>query len=210
MEAEKLRAILASPPLKLEKTARRVNVPLPVAKQMRIQALNLVQGKCVLCSAPAYMGICVSCRGGDPQNEPANFRDDNLLGFTKDGKPVLRITRERFLRQVDPGGVLIRQYCPSCGHLFSQSVETVVKNLLNYGKPYIAKMCRGCNLKRKKMKALPPVQDSATLEEEPTPAYSFKPFAESTVITEMRSKIGERATRRKRGQKVKKQRRLRG
>lgn len=204
MEAEKLRAILASPPLKLEKTAQRINVPLPVAKQLRIQGMNLIMGKCVLCSAQAFMGICRDCRAGDPLNDPSNYDENSVLGFTKEGIPVLRVTRERFLRQIDPGGVLIRRDCESCGHLFSQSVETVVKNLLNFGRPYIAKMCRRCNLKRKRMKSSPPEVLDRKEEVPKASVYAFKPFAGSTVLEKLREELGGNRKSSKRAKKVKK------
>lgn len=201
MEAEKLRAILASPPLKLEETARRINVSLPVAKQVRIQGMNLIMGKCVLCGGHAFMGICKACRGGDPENEPSNYKDGNVLGFSKDGKPVLRVTRERFLRQIDQGGVLIRRDCEACGHLFSQSVETVVKNLLNYGRPYVAKMCRRCNLQRKRMKKQPLLPEARTEIEKKPSMYAFRPFAESETLEKLWSELARKGSHQKKAKK---------
>lgn len=205
MEAEKLRAILATPPSSLEKTAQRVEVPLPIAKQVRIQALNLMMGRCVLCAEIAPMGVCNACKKGDPNNYHLNFKKDDVLGFTKDGKPVLRVTRERFLRQLDPRGVLVRRECESCGNIFSQSVDSVVKNLLNYGRPYLAKLCKKCSLKKRKLKPLP-LEDKSTGSEECNPdVYEFKPFADSEVMKKMRQKLRGSGKGPKRGKKVKKQ-----
>ncbi len=197
MEAEELRAILASPPDKLEKTALRIEVPLPVVKQLRIQALNLMMGRCVLCAEISPMGVCKACRKGAPENHHSNFKRNTVLGFTREGKPVLRVTREGFLRQLDPGGVLTRRECEACGNIFSQSVNSVVKNLLNYGRPYLAKLCKRCSLKKRKLKALPVHKEEPSSPGQNDGSYAVRPFADSVVLKEMRRTIGRRKTRQK-------------
>jgi len=171
MEAEKIQALLSVSPTKLEKVAERIEIPLPLAREMRVQALNLMLGKCVLCETPTPMGLCTSCRRNTG------------------GKPILRTTREKILRKLDPKAVLIRRPCATCGNEFTQTVDAIIRNLLNFGRPHIAKSCRKCRGKKRKMSALDQPKERRKRKPAGDGHIVNQPFAESEVLAQMRSNL---------------------
>lgn len=177
MEAEKVRALLAISPGKLGEAAKQIEMPLPLAREMRVQALNLILGRCVLCEKYAPMGLCASCR-----------RENR-------GKPILRTTRERVLRRLDPKAVLIRRACLTCTNEFTQTVDSVIRNLLNFGRPRISRNCRKCKKEKREMRALHNAE-LRKAKSNPKPVHSGhlpnNPFADSKMLADMRPNLCEK------------------
>ena len=153
----------------MAEVAERVELPLPIARELRGQALNLVQGKCVLCSKPTPAGMCGYCKRKSPD------------------RPILRTTRTKLLKKLDPNDVLLRSVCLVCDKPFEQTVGFALKMLTTFRRFDPAKTCPSCKHKKKPVKA----EDVST----------FKPFADSKVLQEMRPTLKKKKGRRKRSKK---------
>lgn len=110
--------------------AEKVEIPLPIARILRSQALNLIQGKCVLCERMSEKGICSLCKEL-PQD-----------------RPILRTTRKRLLGRLNPKMVLIRRNCAICREEFHQTVGYALESLRVQGWFKPARNCRPCWRKR--------------------------------------------------------------
>lgn len=173
MEAETVRELLATSKEGMAEVAERIELPLPIARELRVQALNLVQGKCVLCGKPTPAGMCGYCKRKTPS------------------RPVLRTTRAKLLKKLNPNDVLLRSTCAVCNQPFDQTVGFALKMLEKFRRFDPAKTCPSCKHKKKPIKK----ED----------VVSFRPFADSEVLKKMRPELKKKKRSRKRGKKVKKQ-----
>jgi len=167
MEAEMVRELLSSSAGELANTAQRIELPLPIARELKGQALNLLTGKCVRCGKPSTNGMCSRCKKQAPD------------------RPILRTTRERLLKKLNPNDILLRSQCTVCNKPFVQTVGFALKMLERFGRFDPAKACPDCRRKRN------------------------RPLKENKVLTDLRSKLQKEKGPRKRGQNVKKRRRAR-
>jgi len=173
MEAERIRELLAAPSNQVAEAAQRVELPLPIARELRVQALNLIQGKCVLCGKPTPAGMCRVCKRKDVS------------------KPVLRTTRAKLLKKLNPNDVILRTKCVVCDEPFEQTVAFALKMLEAFHRFDPAKTCPQCKRKKK------PIE-----EKEPV---GFRPLEGNEVLLQAKEQLRKQKRRRKRAQKVKKQ-----
>lgn len=111
MEAEKIRTLLAAE--KIEKVAKQLELPLPTARDIRVQAMNLVLGRCVLCGKSTLAGMCGYCK--------KNASHRRMIPWS----PV------KLLKQLKPSDQILRRQCESCGHTFMLSAKYLLRRLFS-------------------------------------------------------------------------------
>jgi len=126
MEPEKIRTLLAATPERLEKVAKKMELPLPIARDIRVQAMNLILGKCVLCGKRTLAGMCGHCK------KDAGHR--RMIPWA----PI------KFLKLLDPSDQLLRQTCSSCGGPFMLSARFLLRNLLAKNPQKLKETCNTC------------------------------------------------------------------
>ena len=132
MEPEKIRVLLATPPDRFEKLAKKLELPLPVARDIRIQAMNLILGKCVLCGKYTLAGMCSHCERNAPQRRMIPWSSIKLL------------------KMMDPSDQLLRQLCDKCGKPFMLSASYLLKKLLLKHPEDTKRTCGACQEKAQK------------------------------------------------------------
>lgn len=133
MEPEKIRILLVAAPDKLDKEAKKLALPLPVARDIRVQAMNLILGRCVLCSKPTLVGMCASCRKNAPQRRRIPWHSISLLKMMK------------------PSDQLLRQVCDGCGRTFMLSAGYLLRRLLSK-QENTKKTCNRCIQEAERLK----------------------------------------------------------
>lgn len=131
MEPEKIRTLLAATPDRLEKVAKKMELPLPIARDIRVQAMNLVLGKCVLCGKKTLAGMCGHCK------KDASHRR------------MIPWSSIKFLKMLEPSDQLLRQTCSSCGGTFMLSARYLLRKLLSKGPEKTKVTCNSCIEKAK-------------------------------------------------------------
>jgi len=128
MEPEKIKALLSVPEEQLDQAARKLHLPLPVAQSIRLQAMNLVLGKCCLCGRQTQLGVCRSC-----SKNPVTGR-------------VVPWSGQELLSQLDPSDQLLSRTCTSCKRTFTLSAKYLLQQLqANDYRP--KRLCRFCSEK---------------------------------------------------------------
>ena len=126
MEPEKIKTLLAVPEEQLDQAARKLHLPLPIAHSIRLQAMNLVLGKCCLCGRQTQLGVCKSC-----SKNPVTGR-------------VVPWSGQELLLQLDPSDQLISRTCTACKRTFTLSAKYLLQQLqANDYRP--KKLCRFCS-----------------------------------------------------------------
>lgn len=136
MEPQKVRALVSATPEKLEGVAKRMEVPLPVARDIRVQAMNLILGRCVLCGRATLAGMCRGCRRAAPQRR--------MLPWSSVG----------LLKLLDPSDQLIRQACDRCNKPFMLSAGYLLRRLLSGKTEDTKRTCNSCIEAEKEAKRL--------------------------------------------------------
>lgn len=131
MELEKIRTLLATPAEKLEQVAKKLELPLPVARDIRVQAMNLVLGKCALCGKPTMVGMCSHCKKSAPHRRRIPWSSVKLLKMMK------------------PSDQLLRQLCDRCRKPFMLSAKYLLRKLLLRRSEDTKRTCASCVEKEK-------------------------------------------------------------
>lgn len=126
MEPENIRALLEATPDRLEKVARKLELPLPIARDIRVQAMNLVLGKCVLCGKRTLAGMCGHCK-----------RDASH-------RRMIPWSSIKFLKKLNPSDQLLRQTCSSCNGPFMLSARYLLRKLLSNEVQKLKEVCNTC------------------------------------------------------------------
>lgn len=185
MEAEAIRELLSSPSDKIKEVAEKVELPLPIAREMRVQALFIVLGKCVLCMSSTSKGLCATCK---------------RLPISK---PLLRTTRARLLKSLDPDSVLITRQCDICDNRFNEMVGEVLWKIKKFHRYDPAKTCRGCRSKKKRLsfENKSKQQKAKRAEGNEKQPLLANPFKDSQMLQELRPTLPKNKRRRKASKK---------
>jgi hypothetical protein len=111
MEPEKIRVLLMIPEEQLDQAARKFNLLLPVAHSIRLQAMNLVLGKCCLCGYRTQLGVCESC-----SQSPATGR-------------LVPWSGQELLTKLNTTDHLLSRTCASCQRVFQLNVGYLLHRL---------------------------------------------------------------------------------
>lgn len=149
MEPGKIRILLAAPEEKLDQAARRLQLPLPVAQKVRLQAMNLVLGKCALCGDQTPLGMCKGCF--------KNHAASRLVWWS--GRELLT--------KLNPNDQLLSRTCASCKRSFTLHVNYLLQQFESGGRK-LKKHCRYCSEKENSVrKPAPAVVPKAKKEVQP-------------------------------------------
>jgi hypothetical protein len=175
MEAEKIRHLLTVQELDLDQAAREVQVTLPTACNIRIQALNLILGRCVLCGYQKTQGgICKRCSEKPPAQR------------------LVEGTGRELLMKWSPVDQLIHRNCVKCRRPYTLSARYLMTRL-ETGDTSIRNMCKLCwteNLKENGQWALRPVASSRKVEGQEA-SVTFTLTKETPASTEKSEQVPE-------------------
>lgn len=174
MEPEKIRTLLAATPDRLEKVAKKMELPLPIARDIRVQAMNLVLGKCVLCGKKTLAGMCGHCK------KDAGHRR------------MIPWSSIKFLKMLEPSDQLIRQTCSSCGGTFMLSARYLLRKLLAKSPAKAKETCNSCVEKAKEAARkleLQKWEEERRLMVERAPHLFHNPFAGNTELEKLRKEL---------------------
>lgn len=177
-EPEKVRELLATPPDQMEEVAKRIEVPLPIARDLRMQAMNLLLGRCVLCEKTTMAGMCHHCRKRAPERR------------------LVKLSRWRLLRNLKFRDPLLRRVCESCDRVFVLTVGYAIKMLSQTQNFTPAKTCLKCvrNSEAEQQRALA-AQEAAKKKAEarkPGAPLLHKPFAGHLELMKLHNALPQR------------------
>jgi len=118
----------------MEKAAKRFELPLPVARDIRVQAMNLILGRCVLCRKYTLAGMCAHCR-----KTALHRRRIPWSGI-------------KLLTMLNPSDQLLRQVCNQCRRPFMLSAGYLLRKLLSRNSEDTKNTCNRCLEEEKEAK----------------------------------------------------------